>query len=106
MDDDVHSADRLDDGIPRAKVDWDHLRPCGESGRSRPGRTTARTWWPARRARRTTAPPINPLAPRTAIFTGTGQPRPPKTVPPPPARPAYVHDACTSPPYVARPAVP
>jgi hypothetical protein len=34
MDDDVHSADRLDDGIPRAKVDWDHLRPCGESGRS------------------------------------------------------------------------
>src|SRR5205807_7997949 len=37
MHDDVDAADRLDDGLPRAKVDRDHLRPYRESGRSSTG---------------------------------------------------------------------
>src|SRR5437879_775645 len=56
--------------------------PTGNPAVPRPGRTTARTWWPARRARRTTAPPINPLAPGIAIRMRLGPSRPLKRMTP------------------------
>src|SRR5216110_1732887 len=101
MDDHLHAADRIDNGFPRAKVRGDHLGPAGNPAAPPPGRTMARTWWPARMARRTTAPPISPLAPRTATRMHIGPSRPLKRMTPSKGRTAYVHDACTSPAYAA-----
>src|SRR5205809_222466 len=47
------------------KPAWTTSEPAGNRPAPAEGRTTARTRCPANRARRTTAPPIDPFAPRT-----------------------------------------
>src|SRR2546428_13779518 len=94
--------------VPRAASTTDSLErrsrwttsvPVGNPPVPDDGRTTARTWWPARRARRTTAPPIEPLAPRTTIRTlGRHLGRPIRLTAPAEGT-TYVHHACTRPGY-------
>src|SRR2546426_929221 len=98
--------------VPRAASTTDSLErrsrwttsvPVGNPPVPDDGRTTARTWWPARRARRTTAPPMDPLAPRTTIRT---PPRDAQSIDKADAtrgEVAYVHDACTRPGYPREP---
>src|SRR5216117_3873371 len=72
----VPRAASTTDSLERRSA-WTTSVPAGNLPGPDDGRTTARTWWPARRARRTTALPMDPLAPRTA--TRTSKPTRPPT---------------------------
>src|SRR5437899_6232354 len=98
--------------VPRAASTTDSLErrsrwttsvPVGNPPVPDDGRTTARTWWPARRARRTTAPPMDPLAPRTTIRTPPRDAQPIDKADATRGEVAYVHDACTRPGYPREP---
>src|SRR3989454_7773579 len=98
----VPRAASTTDSLER-RSNWTTSVPAGNPPAPDDGRTTARTWWPARRARRTTAPPMDPLAPRTTIRT---PPRDAQSIDKADAtrgEGAYVHDACTRPGYPRQP---
>src|SRR2546428_9724104 len=69
MDDDIRSAAASTTDSLERRSNWTTSVPAGNPPAPDDGRTTARTWWPARPAPPTTAPPMDPLAPRTTIRT-------------------------------------
>jgi len=102
MNDDVHPMDRLSHGFARAKVRGDNLNPCRES-RGFSTRTDHSADLVAREAgsahngasdQSPRAEDRNPHVHRTIAATEKDDASE--------VRPAYMHDACTGPPY-ARP---
>ncbi len=99
MDDDIHAADRLDDGFARAKVCGDDLNPRRESAgiSARPdyrADLVARETGSARDSASDQPPRTEDRKPHVHRTIARREKDGASTVPA-----AYVHDACTSPPY-------
>src|SRR3989442_1220666 len=99
MDEDIHAADRLDDGFARAKVCGDDLNPRRESAgfSARPDHgadLVARETGSARNSASNQPPRTEDRKPHVHGTIARREKDGASTV-----TAAYVHDACTSPPY-------
>src|SRR2546425_5514534 len=99
MDDDIHATDRLDDGFARAKIRRDDLNPSRESSgfSARPDHgadLVSRETGPAHDGASDQSSRTEDYKPHAHRTIASGEKHEASPVPA-----AYVHDACTSPPY-------